>query len=89
MGSYYTKLKKIARHANIGDDEFHRRFLGGLFSDNQMEVHRMGFSRPIDEIFSSLEEIERYKAELVSGANPSFAIPTIYTTLSIVSIGRD
>ena len=35
-----------------------------------MEVRRMGLSRPIDEIFSSLEEIERYKAELVSGANP-------------------
>ena len=35
-----------------------------------MEVRCMGLSRPIDEIFSSLEEIERYKAELVSGANP-------------------
>ena len=70
MSSYYTKLKKIARHANMGDDEFRRRFLGGLSPDNQMEVHRMGLSRPIDEIFSSLEEIERYKAELVSGTNP-------------------
>ena len=70
VGSYYTKLKKIARHVNMRDDEFRRRFLGGLFSDNQMEVRRMGLSRPIDEIFSSLEEIERYKAELVSGANP-------------------
>ena len=70
VDSYYTKLKKIARHANMGDDEFRRRFLGGLSPDNQMEVRRMGLSRPIDEIFSSLEEIERYKAELVSGANP-------------------
>ena len=70
VGSYYTKLKKIARHANMGDDEFRRRFLGGLSPDNQMEVRRMGLSRPIDEIFSSLEEIERYKAELVSGTNP-------------------
>ena len=70
VGSYYTKLKKIARHANMGDDEFHRRFLGGLSPDNQMEVRRMGLSRPIDEIFSSLEEIERYKTELVSSANP-------------------
>src|SRR6266540_2117794 len=34
-----------------------------------MEVRRMGLSRPIDEIFSSLKEIERYKAELVSDAN--------------------
>src|SRR2546421_838916 len=35
-----------------------------------MEVCHMRLSRPIDEIFSSLEEIKRYKAELVSGANP-------------------
>src|SRR5437763_920393 len=70
VGSYYTKFKKIARHANMGDNEFYCRFLRELSSDNQMEVHHMGLSRPIDEIFSSLEEIERYKAELVSGANP-------------------
>src|SRR5437763_1590717 len=69
VSSYYTKLKKIARHANMGDDEFCRRFLGGLSPDNQMEIRRIGLSRPIDEIFSSLEQIERYKAELVSGAN--------------------
>jgi len=70
VGSYYTKLKKIARHVNMGDDEFCRRFLEGLSSDNQIEVCRMGLSRPIDEIFSFLEEIERYKAELVSDTNP-------------------
>jgi len=69
VGSYYIKLKKIARHANMGDDEFHCRFLGRLSSDNQMEVHHIGLSRPIDEIFLFLEEIERYKAELVSDAN--------------------
>ncbi|CAI2195023.1 12210_t:CDS:1, partial [Funneliformis geosporum] len=38
VGSYYTKLKRIARHANMGDDEFRRRFLGGLSPENQMEV---------------------------------------------------
>ena len=70
MGSYYTKLKKIARHANMGDDEFRRRFLGGLSPENQMKAHCMGLNRPIDKIFSSLEEIERYKAELLSGVNP-------------------
>ncbi len=69
VGSYYTKLKKIARCANMGDDEFHHRFLEGLFSENQMKVCRMGLSRPINEIFSSLEEIKRYKAELLSDAN--------------------
>ena len=70
VSTYYTKLKKIARHANMGDDEFRRRFLEGLSPDNQIEVHRMGLNRPIDEILSSLEEIERFKAELLSGANP-------------------
>jgi hypothetical protein len=34
VGSYYTKLKKIARLANIGDDEFHCRFIGSFTSDN-------------------------------------------------------
>jgi hypothetical protein len=34
VGSYYTKFKKIARLANMGDDEFRRRFIGGLTSDN-------------------------------------------------------
>ncbi len=82
VSSYYIKLKKIARHTNMEDDEFHRRFLGGLFSDNQMEVHRMGFSRPIDEIFSSLEEIERYKAELVSGTNLFCNPSNIYNPLN-------
>jgi len=54
----------------MGNDEFCHRFLGGLSPDNQMEVRRMELSRPIDEIFSSLEEIKKYKAELVSGTNP-------------------
>jgi hypothetical protein len=70
VGSYYTKLKKIARHANMEDDEFRRRFLGGLSPENQMEARHMGLNKPIDEIFSSLEEIERYKAELLSSTNP-------------------
>ncbi|CAI2194060.1 18671_t:CDS:1, partial [Funneliformis geosporum] len=39
VSSYYTKLKKIARHVNIGDDEFRHRFLEGLSPENQIEVH--------------------------------------------------
>ncbi|CAI2195330.1 11847_t:CDS:1, partial [Funneliformis geosporum] len=69
VGSYYIKLKKIAKYANIEDDKFRCRFLRGLSPENQMNVHHIGLSRLIDEIFSSLEEIERYKAELLSGAN--------------------
>ncbi|CAG8618790.1 8880_t:CDS:2, partial [Funneliformis caledonium] len=37
VGSYYIKLKKIARYINIGDDEFYHKFLERLSSDNQME----------------------------------------------------
>jgi hypothetical protein len=45
VGSYYTKLKKIARLTNMGDDEFRRRFIGGLTSDNQLEVRHMGLHK--------------------------------------------
>jgi hypothetical protein len=70
VGSYYTKLKKIARLANISDDEFRCRFIGGLTSDNQLEVRHMGLHKPINEILSTLEEIERYKSDLTTGVNP-------------------
>jgi hypothetical protein len=55
----------------MGDDEFHRRFIGGLTSDNQLEVHCMGLHKPINEILSTLEEIERYKSDLAIGINPT------------------
>jgi hypothetical protein len=71
VGSYYTKLKKIARLANMGDDEFRRRFIGGLTSDNQLEVRRMGLYKPINEILFTLEEIEKYKSDLATGINPT------------------
>ncbi|CAI2196375.1 12302_t:CDS:1, partial [Funneliformis geosporum] len=41
VSSYYTKLKKIARYANMGDDEFRHRFLEELSPENQMEVRHM------------------------------------------------
>src|SRR6266498_2127856 len=41
VGSYYTKLKKIVRYANMRDDKFYHRFLGGLSPDNQIEVRHM------------------------------------------------
>ncbi|CAI2199353.1 11194_t:CDS:1, partial [Funneliformis geosporum] len=58
-------LKRITRHANMGDDEFRHRFLERLFPENQMEAYCIGLNRPIDKIFSSLEKIKRYKAELL------------------------
>jgi hypothetical protein len=87
VGSYYTKLKKIARLANMGDDEFRCRFIGGLTSDNQLEVCRMGLHKPINEILSTLEEIERYKSDLATGINPTLQAqpppPQTYTSADI------
>ena len=87
VGSYYTKLKKIARLANMGDDEFRRRFIGGLTSENQLEVRRMGLHKPINEILSTLEEIERYKTELATGINPTLQVqpppPQTFTSADI------
>ncbi|CAG8452621.1 6851_t:CDS:2 [Funneliformis caledonium] len=60
----------IARHANMEDNKFCRRFIEELSSDNQIEIHHIGLSKPIDEIFLSLKEIESYKAELLSSTNP-------------------
>jgi hypothetical protein len=71
VGSYYTKLKKIARLANMGDDEFRRRFIRSLTSNSQFEVRRMGLYKPINEILSTLEEIEKYKSDLTTGINPT------------------
>ena len=35
-----------------------------------MEICRLELNKPIDNIMSALEEIERYKIELISGTNP-------------------
>jgi hypothetical protein len=87
VGSYYTKLKKIARLANMDDDEFHHRFIGGLTSDNQLEVRHMGLHKPINEILSTLEEIEKYKSDLATGINPTLQAqppsPQTYTSADI------
>ena len=34
-----------------------------------MEVRRLELNKPIDDIMLTLEEIERYKIELISGTN--------------------
>jgi hypothetical protein len=87
VDSYYTKLKKIARLANMGDNEFCRRFIGSLTSDNQLEICHMGLHKPINEILSTLEEIERYKSDLATGINPTLQVQSpplqIYTSADI------
>ncbi|CAI2197878.1 18315_t:CDS:1, partial [Funneliformis geosporum] len=45
-------------------------FLEKLSPENQMKACCIGLNKSIDEIFLSLEEIERYKTELLADANP-------------------
>ncbi|CAI2168905.1 15070_t:CDS:2 [Funneliformis geosporum] len=50
MGFYYTKLKKIARYANMRDNEFHHRFLEGLSSENQIEARHKWDIQDIQDV---------------------------------------
>jgi hypothetical protein len=47
----------------------------------------MGLHKPINEILSTLEEIERYKSDLVTGINPTLQVqpppPQTYTSADI------
>jgi hypothetical protein len=71
----------------MGDNEFYRRFIRGLTSDNQLEVRHMGLHKSINEILSTLEEIERYKSDLATGINPTLQAqlppPQTYTSADI------
>jgi hypothetical protein len=51
VGSYYTKLKKIARLANMGDDEFRRRFIGVLHLITNLKYVVWDFTNPLMKYF--------------------------------------
>jgi hypothetical protein len=51
VGSYYIKLKKIARLANMGDDEFHRRFIGVLHLITNLKYVIWDFTNPLMKYF--------------------------------------
>src|SRR5438046_3041986 len=57
----------------MGEPEFRRRFIGGLSPDNQVEIRRIGLNKPVEELLANLEEIERYRAEMVLGAPSMYA----------------
>jgi hypothetical protein len=69
----------------MGDDEFHCKFIRSLTSDNQLEVRHMGLYKPINEILSTLEEIEIYKSDLATGINPTLQVqlPSSQTYTSV------
>ncbi|CAG8481667.1 3603_t:CDS:2 [Cetraspora pellucida] len=68
VGHFYSKLCKLARLAGIDEQQIRLQFLHGISSDNQLEIRCIGINRPVFELLTELEEIERYKAEQLSGA---------------------
>src|SRR6185312_13664077 len=65
---FYSKLLKLARLAGIDEQQIQLQFIRGISSNNQLEIRRIEINRPISELLTELEEIERYKTEQLSGA---------------------
>nr|CAG8472691.1 14231_t:CDS:2 [Entrophospora candida] len=68
VGRFYSNLRRLARLANIDEQQIRLQFLRGLSPTNQIEVRRLGLEKSVDELLPKLEEIERYTAEQLSGA---------------------
>ena len=68
VGRFYSKLCKIAMLAGIDEQQIRLQFIRGISPDNQLEIRRIGINRPVSELLTELEEIERYKTEQLSGA---------------------
>src|SRR6185312_4664819 len=68
VGRFYSKLRKLARLAGIDEQQIRLQFIRGISPDNQLEIRRIGINRPVSELLTELEEIERYKTEQLSGA---------------------
>src|SRR6185437_5762302 len=68
VGRFYSKLRKVARLAGIAGQQIRLQFIRGISPDNQLEIRRIGINRPVSELLTELEEIERYKTEQLSGA---------------------
>ncbi|KAF0403925.1 hypothetical protein F8M41_009153 [Gigaspora margarita] len=52
----------------IDDQQIYLQFIRGISPDNQLEIRHIGINRPVLELLTELEEIERYKTEQLSGA---------------------
>ena len=68
VGRFYSKLHKLARLAGIDEQQIRLEFIHGISPDNQLEIRHIGINRPVSELLTELEEIERYKTEQLSGA---------------------
>jgi len=68
VGRFYSKLRKLARLAGIDEQQIRLQFIRGISPDNQLEIRCIGINRPVSELLTELEEIERYKTEQLSGA---------------------
>ncbi|KAF0445085.1 hypothetical protein F8M41_003243 [Gigaspora margarita] len=72
VGRFYSKLRKLARLAGIDEQQIRLQFIRGISPNNQLEIQRIEINRPVSELLTELEEIERYKTEQLSGA---YSIP--------------
>ncbi|CAG8762903.1 32_t:CDS:2, partial [Cetraspora pellucida] len=68
VGRFYSKLHKLARLAGIDEQQIRLQFIRGISPDNQLEIRHIRINRPISELLTELEEIEKYKTEQLSGA---------------------
>ncbi|CAG8758778.1 5718_t:CDS:1, partial [Cetraspora pellucida] len=67
VSRFYSKLRKLARLAGIDEQQIRLQFIRGISPDNQLEIQRIGINRPVSELLTELEEIERYKTEQLFG----------------------
>ena len=68
VGQFYSKLHKLARLAGIDEQQIRLQFIRGISPDNQLEIQRIRINRPVSELLTEREEIERYKTKQLSGA---------------------
>ncbi|CAG8508563.1 9044_t:CDS:2 [Scutellospora calospora] len=68
VGQFYSKLRKLARLAGIDEQQIRLQFIHSISPDNQLEIRRIRINRPVSELLTELEEIERYKTEQLSRA---------------------
>ncbi|CAG8762464.1 25669_t:CDS:2, partial [Dentiscutata erythropus] len=63
---YYRKIDKYASWARISNCEKRIQFIRGLFSENKLELKRLGLNRPLnDDLIETLEQIEIEKNDML------------------------
>ena len=64
---YHEKLERSAQLLGFGDEIVRDQFYRGLNPDNILEAERIGIERPMDDLVSILDRVEKRKAEMHLG----------------------